>query len=338
MARSLKLEVANFTCLFGEDQKLLDFLDAIVFPAFLNPEWRRKYGKTTYMFYESQLTVLDEDDPSSLAIVGRLVKDTKLQSEQRLDSTGRLVPDDTQIPTAPSSFFVLILKNHKLLYVREQADSPGLSEFRSTTQSALTAAHLAFVNGLYSTIRDGGVSVTKKALKLKIPLPVLTIIPIGSMSSVAAFMEKYHIISRLTFSLVPTNDELDNSKLFIDARAKGELLQSEASKLEYTNPKGLDRNEATATVVDASDGNIALTVVGKDRHGDDLKGTNDQFSVKVPVGDKLPEDVHRASDVVKQRWKMLCREKVIEPKEASTEAIQQVAEAFDRWQKRNRQQ
>ena len=72
MARTLKLEVANFTCLFGEDKKLLDFLDAIVFPAFLNPGWRRKYGKTTYMFYEPQLVVLDEDDASSLAIVGRL--------------------------------------------------------------------------------------------------------------------------------------------------------------------------------------------------------------------------------------------------------------------------
>jgi hypothetical protein len=88
------LEIANLVCKFG-DHNLLDLYKEVVEPSFFKNK-NRKAGKSNFYFDEVSLVNLGEDilgKKDTLALVGRFVKQTKLEREQYRDSTGKLVKD-----------------------------------------------------------------------------------------------------------------------------------------------------------------------------------------------------------------------------------------------------
>jgi hypothetical protein len=123
---------ANLICRFGEKFVLLDLANEIVIPAFIDTTLRRKYGATNYFFLE--VTIKEIAGPKStdiplLVVYGRLVKDTVLTSEQVYTPEHGLEPAAESIPSSPSSFFALILNNHKVMYMPEMAYAPTIGAF-----------------------------------------------------------------------------------------------------------------------------------------------------------------------------------------------------------------
>lgn len=140
MARTLSLELANFTLRFGEDHVLLDYLEEIVLPAFVEPRERLSYG-STLLFHKVKLVNAGRDGAEFPAIAGRIVKLTTIQRNQTYDRESRdLVAQPLSLESSPSSFFILILDGHKLLYIKEEKDSPTIGIFASTTEKFLTEA------------------------------------------------------------------------------------------------------------------------------------------------------------------------------------------------------
>jgi len=60
--------MANLICRFGEKKVLLDMLNEIVLPAFLDSMLRRRYEDTSYLFYDVKLVLLD-DNKTVLGVV-----------------------------------------------------------------------------------------------------------------------------------------------------------------------------------------------------------------------------------------------------------------------------
>ena len=112
-----RMEVANFSCksVLG-DLELLDIFNDYVFPAMSNKEVPGSKNSETlsYKFIDLQFLKIEKE----LLLVGRLVKNLNLQRQQILEGDS-LVQSYETMESAPSSFFVLILNTHKLLWVRE---------------------------------------------------------------------------------------------------------------------------------------------------------------------------------------------------------------------------
>ncbi|MEO0014056.1 MAG: hypothetical protein RLZZ535_2445, partial [Cyanobacteriota bacterium] len=72
-------------------------------------------------------------DNPVLGIVGRYIQNTQLQRTQIYDKqTDSLRRDKQAIQSSPSSIFVLILNNHRLIYLKETPCAPSLNSFQAT--------------------------------------------------------------------------------------------------------------------------------------------------------------------------------------------------------------
>ena len=114
MAKGPSVSFANLTCRFGNTFFLLDLAQEIVLPAFLDSNLKREYSDTTYFFLGVTVADIETEKTPLLIVYGRLVKDTLLTSEQIFTPGRGLEPAVETISSAPSSFFVLILNDHKL--------------------------------------------------------------------------------------------------------------------------------------------------------------------------------------------------------------------------------
>ena len=280
---------ANFVCRFGDEKVLLDYAKEIVLPAFLDDTLIRTYGRTHFFFYEAELIRLDENggDPV-LGIAGRFIKNTHLTREQIFDPQRGIIHDEASLPSAPSTFFVLILNNHRLIYFPETAHAPDLNAFRATTTRFLQDKHKAFIDKTYETLSEQGEKVTKKQLLEDNPAPSLEIIPISGDEEIEAFLRRYGKLKKIEFRLVNPNDEIDGGKLFNNIREYLGPLNPDSTKLETRSSEGLDTSEAVPRIKAATaTANQEVRLTGLDRDGNDLKGDNHSFQIGAPV-DTIP--------------------------------------------------
>ena len=133
LSKGPSVSFANVICRFGDKFHLLDLASEVVLPALIDSTLKREYSDTTYFFLKTVLAQIDGATPQEtplLVVYGRLVKDTVLVSEQIYTPEHGLVTAVESIPSAPSSFFVFVLNDHKLIYLPEVAHAPLFLESR----------------------------------------------------------------------------------------------------------------------------------------------------------------------------------------------------------------
>jgi len=282
----LTMEVANLICRFG-DSVLLDYADEVVLPSFLDSNLSREYAFVREFFHQVEKVVLD-DNPSMpvLGIVGRLIKDTTLSREQIYEKDKGLVRSAKTLRSSPSSLFLLVLNNHRLIYVRETKDGPSKETFGSTLLSFLRQKHKGYLDQLYQA-QIPTRSVTKKTradLLEEHPKPSLDIIPLSSDQSIETFIKQYELLKVLEIKLSDRNDENDNDPFFDQMQKRKDALKSSVSVIRHANAKGLDKNEAISEISEATEqGNQSVRLSGIDYEGDVLKGNNDKFQLQKPI-------------------------------------------------------
>lgn len=126
MTRKRELEFANLVCKFGDDKNLLDFAEEIVFPAFFDDSRVRRYSDTKYFFLDVTSFSIGRGENEVVCIAGEFVKDTEFTREQLFDRNKGLHPASGSLRTSPSSIFLLVLNNHRLVYLPKTSYAPGL--------------------------------------------------------------------------------------------------------------------------------------------------------------------------------------------------------------------
>lgn len=285
MARQSYLEIANFICKFGEKKVFADLFDEVIVPAYQS-NLHRKRRETSFFFLDVDDVELVAKDPNSRAIVGRLVKETELHRVQVFDaSSGKLVPDERSLPTAPSSIFALLHNSHRLLYVREQSDSPSIAQFSGTSRVFIRRMHLNYINDEHATSKQqpGDRRITKKSLLTDIPIPDIEVVPIFSTESLATFVNRYKELQVMRIAIAETNNEVDNTEFFRQLRESKKETNSHKSVVEHRNPKGLKKSAVIDQLKPAAQGNALIKLRGVDGSGDKLIGNNENFNVRVPI-------------------------------------------------------
>lgn len=125
-----RIQTANFNCVFGIEKNipLLTEFNKIVYPAFKLKEKKSNKANTTRIFFKD-IKLYNSD--LGYCLYGKIVKDTILTANTQLDQKDNLLKVNKTLASAPYSEFILILKNHKLLFIPSQAGSPTLHVFKN---------------------------------------------------------------------------------------------------------------------------------------------------------------------------------------------------------------
>lgn len=283
MAKNLELEVANFVCRFGDKLVLNDLLSEIVIPPFF-AETKRLSRGTEFFFIDQTFQYFDDGDVESLALCCRLVKNTTLKRHQVYTLAKGIVPDERSMDSAPSSLAVLLLYSHRLLFVKEVPNAPTIQQFGTTFKYRMRDAVLEYHSSLFDQRIRAGKKITKKDIAEQFPIPDVSVTPITSKEALKTFINRFETLTTLKIELAPTNNELDNEEFFEDAREVKAQVGSSKTTLTHHRSKGLDKNGCLEHVQAAKQGNLRVEMRGKDHNGDDLKGDNEDFSVKASLG------------------------------------------------------
>lgn len=298
--KSLNMELGNLVCRFGDKKVLLDLINEIVLPAFLDTELERSFDKTKYFFYNVSVVMLD-DKKGTIGIVGRIIKDTTLEREQIYKKDKGLIQDSGAMQSSPSSLFLLILNNHRLVYVKETKDAPSKETFRTTLLDFLKVKHKAYIQSVYEERNAAAENdpklgkTTKKELFEEFPRPTLELIPLTSEENIESFVKKYSTLKTIQISLSDRNDETDNDPFFEQFQNKKDAIGSTNSTVTHNNRNGLDKDEAIKEIAEATaQGNQEVKLVGEDTEGDTLRGNNEEFQLRKPIANISKNPEHAA--------------------------------------------
>jgi hypothetical protein len=311
------VEFANFICHFGNDV-LLDYLNEIVLPAFLNGRRTRMYGNSKYLLLDVKVVNLKSDlEPSAQtpAIIGRFVMDTELQRDQILVD-GKIVHDTQKIKSAPSSLFVLLLDNHKLIYSKQVSGAPGLSAFRTTAELILKWRWREYINELSDQNKaarevDAKIpKITKRALFESIQAPHLEIVPLAGSRNLTNLVSQFKILKEINIKVVRPNAELNNDGLFNTVEEARSQVNADATNLIHRNSEGLNKAQSIKQIAPAMQGNALVTLRGTGQTDAKLVGTNEEMSVKEPM--VVPPSVSKGSLAMFNTFKKLIYQKVLQ--------------------------
>lgn len=275
-----KIVFANLSVTFGQ-KELLDYKE-IISAAFMIDTHVRKYGKTRYHFLDTKLEWTNRDDPLSLVISGRFIKDTVLQREQVLSGT-ELLQDKQSMRSSPSAFFVFFLADHRLAFVPETSHAPTLGNFSSTIEYFIKQEFKKFIDDWYKSKKEIDKKYTRKmAFKDHVP-PAVSLVPLTSRESIDLFMERFSKIGTITIHIIKRNQDMDGSSIFEQLFEKSVPLEPTSAKFVASAKKdGLIIDEAKELIIEATAGGYEqATINGEDDHGAVLNGSNEDFKLSV---------------------------------------------------------
>jgi len=125
---------ANFNITFGADeQPMLEHFKDIIYPAFCSNYKRGKEEKPP-VFYFDDISIKEYNN--ELVMVGNYIKNTKYEIYTSI-MDGKLQSTPSSIPTAPYSRFVIFLKNHRMVLVKNESSSPDVRSFQATVRKMM---------------------------------------------------------------------------------------------------------------------------------------------------------------------------------------------------------
>jgi len=335
-----KIEFGNYTLKFGDDKALLDLFDEVVMPSFVEMKYIRKLRhKGEYFFLDTKVIKLeDKNNAPVVGIAGRIVKNTKLRREQIFRSDNGIVADISELETAPSSTFILILNTHRLLLCKEVPGAPTIQNFQSTSQYCLRKRHKEYIDEEYRTAKAAHTNnpelerVTKISLVSNSPYPTLRITPLSDKQNLRDFVDRFKHIDEVSIKLLSTNrEEIDNDEFWADFGRRREQMNSSTATARFANSKeGLDADAVYKQTSAASNmGNSKVKLRGYDNEGDTINGNNDDFSLSIEMED-MPKDTERAAATKYSQFKHLVHAGIISLPELTNSTLDKIKSIFDR--------
>ena len=303
------IEFANYTLTFGDEKVLLDFILEIVVPSFENQRYVRKTSAASWFFLDTKFVTLKSDaDSPMVGIAGRIVKKTKLKRTQIITTDSKLLQDMQELDTAPSSLFLLILNNHRLLYCREMPGAPTLENFCATSSYCLRQAYKDFAKRELGDATELISLSDKGDSTLPTPLPSLRLTPLLHEEELETFVNRFSVIKKLTIKLLKTNEEIYMDDFWQDLNSKRSEMCSESAKVEFIGAsEGMDAASVMQEASAAGEyANSEIKIYGFDSEGDKIFGDNADFSLKATI-ESLSREIEVAAKQMFNRFEHLVR-------------------------------
>lgn len=351
MSFTKTIEFANYTLNFGDNKVLLDAFESIVLPSFQNEKYIRKFKDTEYFFTDTRLILLEEIDldfvgprqieAPALALCGRIIKKTILQRDQ-IFQDGMIIRDHKTLESHPSSLFVLMLNNHRLMLCKEVAGAPTLDEFQNTSKYCLAKRYDSYVdyevkkNRRLRKKKPETERIYKKDVHSKLNIPKLRVTALTDPRSLNSFIEIFSVVNRLSIELLPTNSEnISLDDFWKKMEEEKEDLNSNKAQLVFTNrtDDGLNSQAVVDKTASATQmANSKIIISGKDENGARLSGNNESFTLKTPRP-HISSDIETASQEAFQAFNELRKEGniIIPRRDDNINIIKKLTSIIGRW-------
>lgn len=260
-----KMYFANFNITFGkENEPMLVHFEDVIYPAFTRGYSRKlKDDNTIYTFKNVCIKKIDGD----YVLVGDYVKDTTYSVYTKIKDN-KLIEARSDVPTAPYSRFIIFLKNHRMVLIKNETKSPDIRSFQLTMRTVITQ-HRRYLQ--------------KSMKRTDIPRAIVNIVDIPSQEKLNEQLKNVKKIRQLKIRFFPLNNDKDFSRAIANVRMLTDDLGSERSSLQITSP---DNIENICDFVDSSCGLVETTLHVTEKDGSKKKIKSDHFSTSmdIPVG------------------------------------------------------
>lgn len=256
-----QMVVADLNLIFGKDEEpLIKRVDDIVMPALKSGISRKASDEVRYLLDDCELTEYRDD----LVIKGILVKDmiVAIKSEY---AEGELQKTDKRIPSAPYSAFMVFLKNHRMVLIKNQNESPDIRSFKVT---------FSYVLREYILAENERRKLTKEA---KLPSPKIYVTGIKTSQSVNEALKDVEKITELSFRFHPLNAEWDYDPIFggIDESIR-KVIGSKNGRMVFPSPTS---KEGVANVIEKTDGLVKTKMKVKYKTGSEINGASKKGTI-----------------------------------------------------------
>lgn len=302
MNNTKRMEIANLTCRSKlGDKELLDVFVDYFLPAMQNQEVPGSKNSETlfYKFIDLDVAKIENE----LVLYGRFIKCLNIEREQILEGD-TLISSYETMDSAPSSFFVLILRNHKLLWVKEMSRAPLLKDFRAALLKMLKNERFNLIDNYIKSKtsnlffdKNDKQNIERKAYS-EYPELEISVTPLGNNIQIKERLSRFKNIYNITLKALKRNNELGSDYSML-AKKMSETQEKMEAKNVTTEIHGdtknpLKKEAATELIQSVSDGNYEYKIQGIDENSNKIMETNDTLSLSMIINyvkDDIPQNV-----------------------------------------------
>lgn len=254
------MHFANFNITFGKNEEpMLTHFEDVIFPAFTSKYIRGKEDEfPKFSFNEVEVKEYIEGE---YALVGNYIKDTNYDVYTTV-TDGELKPSPNKVPTAPYSRFIIFLKNHRMILVKNEPNSPDIRSFQATVR---------YIMNKY--IRESNKKKENKSEYL--PICTVNIVDIPLKEDIESILKDIDKINWVKLRFFPLNNDLN--PLPIAQAIKDEMgrIGSRTANTQFNSP---DSKAGVQKMLEETSGLAATTMLVTDKEGEHKKIKEDSFS------------------------------------------------------------
>lgn len=281
-----KLSIANFNITYGQDNEpMLTHFHDILYPAFCN-EQKVRTSKNVSYFSDVELKLIN----SEYVLTGNLIRETHYRV-RTIVVDNELVSSPNSVPTAPYSRFLIYLKSHRMILVKNEGQSPNLKSFQAVLRKVVERY-----------IREVNRERDKADLPL-FPNALINIVNMPLPDSIDETIKEFAKIKSINLRFFPLNNDIDPAPLLGLVRSTMNSIDSKTGNLTFNSPKSA--NGISDLFQDSVASGIAsATVTGEKEDGTKVKITDNQLGseLQIPsVGNLSGDDDKRTADYCMKR-------------------------------------
>lgn len=253
------LHFANFNITYGPtEEPMLEHFEDIIFPAFIC-DFRRGKASESPVFYFDGVAIKEIDN--EYVLTGNYIKDTQYEIRTTIQD-GKLVSTPASVPTAPYSRFIIFLRNHRMVLVRNESVSPDIRSFQKTVREMLNYY-----------IREKNYPIQNKAEKL--PQAFVNIVDIPLPDDIDKILKNVQKIRWLSLRFFPLNGDLNTIPVAEDIDKEMKKLGSKHANVKFTSPES---KPEVKSLIKHSAGLALATLEVKDSDGNIKKIKEENFT------------------------------------------------------------
>ena len=281
-----KLSIANFNITYGPDNDpMLTHFQDILYPAFCN-EQKVRTSKNVSYFSDVELKLIN----SEYVLTGNLIRETYYRV-RTIVVDNELVPSPSSVPTAPYSRFIIYLKSHRMILIKNEGHSPNLKSFQAVLRK---------VDDRYT--REANRERDKTGLP-QLPNALINIVNLPLPDSIDETINEFAKIKSINLRFFPLNNDIDPGPILACVRSAMNSVDSKTGNLTFNSPKSA-KGISDLFQDSIASGVASATVTGEKSDGTKVKITDNQLGSELQIpstGNLSGDDDKRIADYCMKR-------------------------------------
>lgn len=281
-----KLSIANFNITYGPDNDpMLTHFQDILYPAFCN-EQKVRTSKNVSYFSDVELKLIN----SEYVLTGNMIRETYYRV-RTIVVDNELVPSPSSVPTAPYSRFIIYLKSHRMILIKNEGHSPNLKSFQAVLRKVVDR---------YT--REANRERDKTGLP-QLPNAVINIVNMPLPDSIDETINEFAKIKSINLRFFPLNNDIDPGPILACVRSAMNSVDSKTGNLTFNSPKSA-KGISDLFQDSIASGVASATVTGEKSDGTKVKITDNQLGSELQIpstGNLSGDDDKRIADYCMKR-------------------------------------